>query len=158
MLLPHTLTSESGIVENRAKIQGYGEVLEPSMVISWMAMFEMERQATNLAANGPSDAEFLRGLKRDSSRGARNRAEREAQIYMSQKRTTAALTQLIELMADRLGRAIIKAWQVVFRAHENLDAFNEHVQEIQRQAQNQVELQKKRPGSPAKALMNLSPS
>jgi hypothetical protein len=92
MLLPHTLMSESGIVENPAKIQGYGEVLEPSMAISRMAMFEMERRVTNLAANGFSDAEFLRGLKHDLSRGARNSAERVAQTYTSQKRTTAALT------------------------------------------------------------------
>jgi hypothetical protein len=61
-------------------------------------------------------------------------------------------------MADRLGRAITKAWQVVFRTHENLDTFNEHVQEIQRRAQNQAELQKSYQEALQKALMKLSPS
>jgi hypothetical protein len=113
------------------------------MPVFRLAMHELKRWVTNVAANGPSNVEFLRGLKRDLPREATNRADREAQIYTNEKPTIAAFTKISEFMADRLGRAIAKSGHVMFQAQENLDAFNRHVQKFQRQAQNEAEPQKR---------------
>jgi hypothetical protein len=125
------------------------------MPVSRLAMHELKRWVTNVAANGPSNVEFLRGLKRDLPREATNRADREAQIYTNEKPTIAAFTKISEFMADRLGRAIAKSGHVMFQAQENLDAFNRHVQKFQTPGTKRSRAAKTLPGSPAEALMNL---
>lgn len=154
MLVPQTLTSKDGIEQNRAKIKAYSELVERRLALFRSAMSEMDQQVSTLATGRPDkfEVEFLRGY----AEGKKNRVELEATMYANQKAAIAALTEMNEFMAARVGRTMTQSGQLLFQTQEELDTYNKYLMEIQQQAQIESDIQKRYQEALQQTLLNIN--
>ncbi|MCI0722422.1 MAG: hypothetical protein L0338_26155, partial [Acidobacteria bacterium] len=137
VLLPQTLSTNAGIEENRRIIRQYTLLLDKSMKISRDAISEMDRGVAALMDGQPRETEFMVGY----AKGKKRRADLEAKMYANQKAIIATLSKINEFMSQRLGRVTVRDDQLLFQSQEEVDTYNSLIEQIERQAQLEAQLQ-----------------
>lgn len=138
MLTASTLTSKQGIAQNRVKLRKWASLFQRQLDASQKDLAWMREQVSKLATTYAGKAELWQLY----NKGVENRHDLEKKIIANKKAGIAAVTKLNDFMASKLGKAIVKDGQLLFRTGHEIQTYNELTAVLSRQAEIENQLQK----------------
>lgn len=152
MLLPEALTDKSGIEDNRRKLKRWSDLLERGLTRSRIAKKELEDRIGSIASGSKYETGILDGM----AEGMRNQEHLERQMYANHKTIIAVMTKMNEFMAARLGKVVVQDGQLMFNTQDEIDTFNEYVDEISKQEKLAADVQQRYLQRLQQGLMDIS--